>query len=77
MTGDQSLAIQAAIGELCNPEATIDERVFAAEMVRKAFGMPVEHADDCACNADDDADGNDCDCNYWDAPPTTSESLNG
>jgi hypothetical protein len=76
MTGDQALAIQAAIGELCNPKATIDERVFAAEMVRKAFGMPVDHADDCVCNTDD-ADGGDCNCNYWNPPATTPESLNG
>jgi hypothetical protein len=59
-----------AIGELCNPDASMNERFEAADLLRAAIGMPLKHTKKCAINRceNDEPDASDCDCGYWDEP---------
>lgn len=61
-----------AISELCNPDASLSERMEAATSLRAAFGWPVEHADGCAIHEVDEPDGSECDCEYWDDSPPSA-----
>ena len=61
-----------AISELCNPDASLSERMEAATSLRAAFGWPVKHADGCAIHEVDEPDGSECDCEYWDDSPPSA-----
>lgn len=67
-----------AIGELCNPDASMSERFEAARNLRVAIGMPAEHKAECGINMtdDDEADASQCDCGYW-AEPKADVALGG
>ena len=54
--------------ELCNPDASLEERNEAAALLRKAFGMPTAHKKRCATHEIDEATTEDCSCGYWDEP---------
>lgn len=59
-----------AISELCNPDASMSERIEAADLLREAIGMPTAHAADCGINdvECDEPDASDCTCGYWAEP---------
>ena len=59
-----------AISELCNPDASLNERLEAATLLRKAFGMPTAHSPECGVNDPDldEPDASDCNCGYWEVP---------
>jgi hypothetical protein len=57
-----------AIVELCNPEASLDERLDAANTLRAAFGFPTEHTEECSIHNTDEPSAEDCDCVYWKEP---------
>lgn len=59
-----------AISELCNPDASMTERIEAADVLRVAIGMPTSHKPECGINTteSDEPDAADCDCGYWDEP---------
>ena len=57
-----------AIGELCNPDASMAERIEAADGLRKAIGMPLRHTSKCAIHKSDEPDASECNCGYWDEP---------
>lgn len=61
-----------AISELCNPDASINERFEAADRLRSALGMPLKHTEACPINESDEPCASECTCGYWNEPTPVS-----
>ena len=64
VTPERSEALGEALFVLCDAEANWATRAAAAQRLRAAFNMALEHED--GCGVEDDEMG--CDCAFWDAP---------
>jgi hypothetical protein len=64
VTPERSDALNEALNVLGDEEANWAMRTAAAQRLRAAFNMPLEHGETCGVHEDEYG----CDCDFWDAP---------